>query len=139
MPVGEAVHRDDRLDEVVLAAEVVGGAQRAGAAHITEQRRLTGRELIPAGGQPVVGALSAAGDGDLGGGVAVWGAVGVEQRRCRVSREHTPSFDEPVGAERAQAQVGRLVAHQAVHVREEPFEPRPAQPAPGRESGGVRE
>lgn len=125
VPVGEPVDRDHGLDEVVLAAEVVGGAQGGGAAHVADLCGFARSDPVATDEQPVVDALAAAGDHDLGRDVGVRSAVGVEQDRGRVAGEHTAALDEPVGAEGAGPQVGRFVAGGAVDVGEQPPEPWP--------------
>jgi hypothetical protein len=139
MPVGEPVHRHDRLDDILLAAQVVRGPHRARAPDVADPRRLAGRNAVSAHRQPGMGALPAARDRDLGRHVRVRGTVGVEQDGRRVARQHAPLLDEPVGTQRAKAQVGWLVADRAVDVREAPLEPGSAQPAPRGQPRGHRE
>ena len=98
MPVRQSVHRHHRLDEILLPAQVVGGAQRAGAPHAVHPRRLPRSDAVAADHQPVVDPLTAAGDDDLRMDIAVPGAVRIEQYRRRVARQHAPPLDKPVGA-----------------------------------------
>ena len=98
VPVGQAVDRDDRLDEVVLPAEVVGGAQRAGAANIADPGRLAGSDPVPADHQAGMGTLAAPRHHDLGRDVAARGTVGVKEHRGRVAGQHAPALDQPVAA-----------------------------------------
>ena len=134
VPVGEPVHGDHGLDEVVLAAQVVGGAQRAGAAHVADPDRFAGGDPVAADEQSVVDSLAAAGDHDLGGDLAVRGAVRVEKGRGRVAGEHAPTLDEPVRAQGAQPEVGRVVAGGAVDVGEQPHETGAPEAASGRQA-----
>ncbi len=121
------VDRHDGRISIRTAGQVERGAQRGGAGDVPDVGDLVVTQQATAHHQARMRTQVAAEEGDLGRRATAGRALGVEQRRGGVARQHTAVLHEPVRRQRPQQQTGRLGGGPTVDVGQQPQEPRPPQ------------